>query len=54
MFALMALKTGSFVFNEHGFEKGWCNFPVNFDPVWIKECGGFEAKDGEDSNNPKA
>lgn len=22
-------------FNPHGIANGWCNYPVNFDPVWI-------------------
>ena len=24
-------------FNLHGVRKGWCFWPVNFDPVWV-EC----------------
>jgi hypothetical protein len=22
-------------FNEHGVRSGWCNFPINFDPIWV-------------------
>ena len=28
-------------FNNHGVRKGWCNWPWNFDPVWVKNCDGF-------------
>jgi hypothetical protein len=30
--------------NPHGFRKGWANWPWNFDPVWIKNCDGFEER----------
>ena len=30
--------------NYHGIKKGWFNFPWNFDPRWLEECNGFEAK----------
>lgn len=26
----------SVVFDRHGVESGWCAWPVNFDPVWVK------------------
>lgn len=29
--------------NEHGIRKGWFFFPLNFDPVWLESCNGFEA-----------
>ena len=29
----------------HGIRQGWFNHPFNFDPVWLEECTGFEAKD---------
>ena len=28
--------------NEHGIVKGWFSWPVNFDPIWLKSCDGFE------------
>jgi len=28
--------------NEHGKKSGWFNHPLNFDPVWLEECDGFE------------
>jgi len=30
--------------NPHGIKNGWFMHPVNFDPVWLEECNGFEAK----------
>jgi len=32
--------------NEHGLRSGWANWPINFDPVWINNCGQFQ-KGGE-------
>jgi hypothetical protein len=28
--------------NNHGILKGWFNWPVNFDPVWLENCKGFK------------
>jgi hypothetical protein len=30
--------------NPHGVRMGWFMWPVNFDPVWLENCDGFEAK----------
>lgn len=30
--------------NPHGIRSGWFNWPMNFDPVWLQSCNGFEAK----------
>lgn len=30
--------------NPHGIRNGWFNHPFNFDPVWLLQCDGFEAK----------
>ena len=27
---------------EHGRNKGWFLWPLNFDPVWLVSCDGFE------------
>lgn len=27
---------------EHGVREGWFVWPLNFDPVWLRECTGFE------------
>ena len=31
--------------NPHGIQRGWFNWPYNFDPVWLTSCDGFEARD---------
>jgi len=37
------LKTGLKVKgNMQGVRGGWFNHPLNFDPVWLEECDGFE------------
>ena len=30
--------------DELGIRKGWFDWPHNFDPVWLEECNGFDAK----------
>lgn len=30
--------------HAHGIAKGWFMWPFNFDPVWLVNCDGFEAK----------
>lgn len=35
--------------NPHGIKNGWFMWPVNFDPVWLENCDGFEAKQMKDS-----
>lgn len=29
---------------QHGIASGWFMHPLNYDPVWLEECTGFEAK----------
>ena len=29
--------------SPHGIRKGWFSWPLNFDPVWLEKCNGFEA-----------
>jgi len=29
----------------HGIRNGWFYFPINFDPVWLNKCNGFEKKE---------
>src|SRR3989442_13501305 len=29
---------------EHGVRHGWFVWPVNFDPLWLEHCDGFQAK----------
>jgi hypothetical protein len=34
--------------DEYGVRKGWCYYPLLFDPVWLtKPCSNFEARKGE-------
>jgi hypothetical protein len=40
------------VTNLHGVSHGWCEWPVDFDPVWIVSCTGFEKrKEASDEKN---
>jgi len=32
--------------DERGVDGGWFNWPVEFDPVWLLSCAGFELKEG--------
>lgn len=34
--------------DEHGISKGWFLFPFNFDPIWLRYCDGFQAKEEKD------
>ena len=31
--------------NEIGIRRGWFMWPANFDPTWLENCDGFEAKE---------
>ena len=31
--------------NPHGVKNGWFMWPVDFDPVWLENCEGYENKD---------
>ena len=43
---VIASKAMGFRPNPHGYQKGWFNFPVNFDPTWINgECLRWESSD---------
>ena len=37
---------GSFIIegNTHGIMMGWFTWPIDFDPVWVEKCTGFERK----------
>jgi len=30
--------------DPHGVSNGWCDWPIQFDPVWVSECYLFEQK----------
>ena len=29
--------------NQQGIDSGAANWPIDFDPVWLEECTGYEA-----------
>ena len=31
--------------NAHGIEQGWFYWPFNYDPVWLENCDGYEARE---------
>ena len=31
--------------NESGIARGYFFWPYNYDPIWLKNCEGFEPKD---------
>ena len=31
--------------NMTGYNKGWFNWPLNFDPTWLLTCDGYTAKE---------
>lgn len=32
------------VLDAHGVRNGWCYWPMNFDPIWVKSCTAFREK----------
>lgn len=32
-------------FNPHGVNSGWCTWPIDFDPVWVEQCGLYKKKE---------
>lgn len=39
--------------NAHGIRNGWFLWPANFDPVWLENCTGFEARQTEEQVDRK-
>jgi len=35
--------------NAHGIRNGWFLWPINFDPVWLDSCDGFDLADASES-----
>jgi len=31
--------------HPHGIKNGWFFWPVNFDPIWLENCDGFQSKE---------
>lgn len=34
--------------DPHGVSHGWFSWPYNYDPTWLKNCDGYEAKEKEE------
>ena len=34
--------------DPYGINKGWFNFPYDFDPLWLIKCNGFDPKEKEE------
>ena len=32
---------------QYGIDKGWFNWPNDFDPMWLKSCDGFKEANHE-------
>lgn len=37
--------------NAYGVAQGWCFWPINFDPLWIISCDGFEPRQQKTEQN---
>jgi len=39
--------------DDYGINSGWFHFPLNFDPIWLRNCDGFSNEGGnnEQSNS---
>lgn len=51
-FALKGLRSPiekrlNITYNQHGFDSGWFMWPINFDPVWLISCDGYEERGKE-------
>lgn len=45
-----AVKRLNITANARGIKHGWFMWPINFDPVWLESCDGFEALKGGETN----
>ena len=34
--------------DPHGIKNGWFMWPMNFDPIWLRSCDGFESEKSQD------
>jgi len=39
------MKKLNITYSTHGVKMGWFMWPLNFDPVWLKSCDGYEMAD---------
>lgn len=40
--------------SAHGIQNGWFFWPINFDPIWLEQCLGFEARKIEEATDEKS
>ena len=33
--------------DDYGAANGWANWPIDFDPIWLKDCGKFSTERDE-------
>jgi len=55
LMAMLGCRAGSFPMlsaaglniagDPHGIKNGWFMWPLNFDPIWLRNCDGFERKE---------
>ncbi len=31
-------------FDNYGIKSGWAMWPINFDPIWLRQCKFYQAK----------
>ena len=48
-----AMKRLNIMGSEHGIKSGWFYWPLNFDPVWLETCNGFEGKEKHETEKQK-
>lgn len=36
--------------DPYGVRSGWFLWPINFDPVWLRNCDGFTPMEGAEQN----
>jgi len=40
------------VLDPHGVKNGWCDWPIQFDPIWVESCVGYtELETSKTSSN---
>lgn len=40
-----AMKQLDIQLDSYGVQMNWAIWPINYDPIWLKNCNGFEKKD---------
>ena len=46
--SIMKINPRDIKLNSHGVANGWAAWPINFDPVWVEECGYYEEQKPEE------